>query len=414
MTTDKQTAGDASLSNKSLPDLSGKTILQVIPDLAAGGAERTTVEVAEAIVNAGGRALIASAGGRLETELKAVGGELVRRESLPSKNPIKIFQNAGWLQQIISKENVSLIHARSRAPAWSAYWASKATHIPFVTTYHGAYNAKSALKHWYNSVMARGNIVIANSAFIAEHVAITYPKAANRVVTIPRGVDLKAFTKSTISQTQRDAIIESWFSGTKPDLPIILLPGRLTGWKGQKIAIQAMTQLAQNGNKDWILILAGDDQGRTEYTSELRSMIDRESLSEHIKIVGHCSDIPAAMDISDIVLAPSQEAEAFGRVAAEAGALELPTIVSDLGGQRETVIEGVTGFRVKAGDINALSRAIQKALQMPIEQRQIMGKKAALHIQSNFTTANLQAMTLGVYADVLQSKTNTQRLGHSE
>lgn len=403
MTTDLQTDGIKSLSEANFPDLSGKTILQVIPDLAAGGAERTAVEMAEALVKVGARALVASAGGRLETDLKEVGGELIRRESLPTKNPIKIYQNSLWLQKIIHQENVSLVHARSRAPAWSAYWASSNKKIPFVTTYHGTYNGKTSLKRWYNSVMARGQTVIANSSFIAEHVALKYPEAANKIVTIPRGVDLDAFNEEAISQPRRDSIIESWFSGQKPSCPIMLLPGRLTAWKGQKITIEALIHLADNGEKDWILILAGDDQGRTEYTQMLNELISNSDLESNIKLVGHCSDMPAAISVSDIILAPSQEAEAFGRVAAEAGALEKPTIVSDLGGQRETVIDGATGLRVPVEDVAGLSAAIRKLLYMSVAERKEMGKKAATHIKKHYSTKSLQIATLGVYAQTLEA-----------
>jgi len=404
MSTQMQIEGGHSKHALALPDLSGKAILQVIPDLAAGGAERTTVEVAEAIVQAGGRALVASSGGRLESELRDVGGELFRNETLPSKNPVRIFRNNLWLQKLIKHQDVFLIHARSRAPAWSAYWASHGTKTPFVTTYHGAYNANTAIKRWYNSVMARGDIVIANSTFIAEHVALTYPDAANKIIAIPRGVDLEAFQESAISQERREAIYESWFGGIKPDKPVFLLPGRLTGWKGQKIAIEAFIQLANDNEKDWILVLAGDDQGRAEYTSELRSLINNANLTDNIKLVGHCSDIPAAMITSNFVLAPSQEPEAFGRVAAEAGALSIPTIVTDLGGQKETVINGQTGLRTKVGDVAALGRAIRQLLHMSLEERQEMGKKAASHVSSNFSKANLQQATLGVYANVFQSQ----------
>ena len=408
MSTQTQIRGGKCENTLAQHDLSGKSILQVIPDLAAGGAERTTIEVAEAIVNAGGRALVASSGGRLEAELREVGGELFRNETLPSKNPIKIFQNNFWLQKIIREEKVALIHARSRAPAWSAHWASQSTHTPFVTTYHGAYNAKTAMKRWYNSVMSRGDVVIANSSFIAEHVALTYPDAANKIITVPRGVDLDAFQEGSISQERRDAIYESWFAGKKPSKPIFLLPGRLTNWKGQKIAILAFAQIAKDAEQNWILILAGDDQGRSDYTAELRSLIDNANLAENIKLVGHCSDIPAAMMVSDFVIAPSQEPEAFGRVAAEAGALSIPTIVTDLGGQKETVLDGQTGLRVKVGDIAELSRAIRRLLQMPLEQRQEMGKNAAIHISSNFSKKSLQQATLGVYANILQTQQDAQ------
>ncbi|MFC7292237.1 glycosyltransferase family 4 protein [Hirschia litorea] len=411
MNTDLHNNGASTIPKTANVDLAGKTILQVIPDLAAGGAERTTIEVAEALVKAGARALVASSGGRLEDELRDVGGELFSRASLPSKNPVKLIQNMFWLKSLIKSEKIDLVHARSRAPAWSAYWACGQTHTPFVTTYHGAYNAKSAAKHWYNSVMARGDCVIANSSYIAEHVALTYPDAANKIITIPRGVDLEAFQPSMISQDRKDAILKAWFDGKTPKKPILLLPGRLTAWKGQRQAIEALIQLAKNDEKDWTLILAGDDQGRSDYTQSLHTLINEASLQNQIKLVGHCSDMAAAFSVSDIVLAPSQEPEAFGRVAAEAGALEKPTIVSDLGGQRETVIQGKTGLRIKPHDVGEFASALRTLLYMSKTDRDAMGHCAGAHIRANYSKHNLQNATLGVYVDVLERNKNDDLVG---
>ncbi len=414
MNSDLQKNGVSSMLDETTPSLAGKTILQVIPDLAAGGAERTTIEIAQALVKSGARALIASSGGRLEDELRAVGGELLKRESMPSKNPITLLQNAFWIKSLIANEKIDIVHARSRAPAWSAYWACCQSHTPFVTTYHGTYNAKTPLKRWYNSVMARGVSVIANSSYIAEHVALTYPNAANKIITIPRGVDLEAYEPSAISQERKDSILKAWFDGKVPATPILLLPGRLTAWKGQKLAIEALIQLARNDENKWTLILAGDDQGRSEYTQSLRDLISSANLQEQIKLVGHCTDMPAAISVSDIILAPSQEPEAFGRVAAEAGALGKPTIVSDLGGQRETVIQSRTGLRIKPHDVGVFASALRQLLYMSKADRDEMGRCAASHIKANYTTRGLQKATLGVYADVLDARTNDGLVGQNK
>lgn len=382
--------------------LTDKTILQVIPDLAAGGAERTTLEITEALVQSGAKAITISAGGRMVEELEKLGGTHIEHTSLPSKSPIEILKNRLWIEKLIAEHSVDIVHARSRAPAWSAYWAAKATGVHFVTTYHGTYNAKTPMKRWYNSVMARGEVVIANSAYISEHVALAYPEAANRIVTIPRGVDLIAFDRANISTERQQALIDQWFAGNKPEHPILLLPGRLTAWKGQLQAIEAMALIAQGNDTNWTLVLTGDAQGRVDYENQLKELIEKNNLKERILLVGHCTDMPAAMSICDAVLAPSQEAEAFGRVAAEAGALGLPTVVSDLGGQKETVIEGVTGYRVKPGNIPALSKAIRQVLSLDADKRQMMADKAQLHIRNGYSKASLQNATLGVYRSILE------------
>lgn len=383
--------------------LSGATILQVIPDLAAGGAERTTVEVAEALVRAGATALVASAGGRLEGELAEAGGQLIRNESLRSKNPLVIRRNASWLAKLIRDKRVDLVHARSRAPAWSAYWASKQTRTHFVTTYHGAYNAKAALKRWYNSVMARGEVVIANSDYIADHVATIYPGTAARIIAIPRGVDLDAMRAEAISDERIEALRQAWFPGAAPPGPLFFLPGRLTRWKGQEDAIAAMA-LRRDIGADPLgtLILAGDDQGRIDYLEALKAQITAEKLDEAVKIVGHCADMPAAYHLCDIVLAPSREPEAFGRVAAEAGAMGRPAIAAAHGGQTEIIEDKITGRLVPPKDPRALAEAMNELARMSQTERDAMAIAATKRIGARFSKTALQTATLEVYSKLLE------------
>ncbi len=378
-----------------LPDMTGKTILQVAPELSAGGVERTVLEVTEAIVEAGGRALLASRGGRLEAEFERLGGELFRMDA-KSKNPVVLKANEAKLKRIIHGEGVHLVHARSRAPAWSAYGAAKAAGVPFLTTYHGAYSGHSGLKLKYNSVMAKGELVIANSQWIAQHVHDVHHVPWERIVTIPRGVDLAAFDPVMVKPSRIDAVRARW--GLKDGKQITLfLPGRLTEWKGQLLAIEAMALLAPEEREGLVLVLAGDAQGRSTYEARIDDAIRQRGLDGKVIVVGHEEDMPAAYLASDIVLAPSTRPEAFGRVAPEASAMGRPVIVSDHGGGRETVLDGETGARVEPGDPAALAGAIRALLAVGATARAGMGKAGQTHIRQHFSKRGLQMATLGVY-----------------
>jgi glycosyltransferase involved in cell wall biosynthesis len=382
------------------PDLTGKTILQVAPELSAGGVERTVLEVTEAIIQSGGRALLASRGGRQEAAFEALGGELFRMDA-KSKNPITLKLNEGTLKRLIVREGVDLVHARSRAPAWSAYWAVKAMDVPFVTTYHGAYSGRTKLKKRYNSVMAKGDIVIANSNWIAEHVKAEHGVPFERLVTIPRGVDLEAFDPTNVPVTRVKAIRESLGLADDPR-KILLLPGRLTEWKGQLVAIEALAMLASDERDKLVLVLAGDPQGRNTYVARLEHAVVAHGLDRGVIMSEHITDMPAAYLASDIVLAPSVRPEAFGRVAAEASAMARPVIVADHGGGRETVIEGETGARVEPGNAQALAGAIRALLSVGPLARDGMGRAGQAHVRQHFSKQGLQAATLGVYKTLLE------------
>lgn len=380
--------------------MKNRVILQVAPELSAGGVERTVLEVTEAIVEAGGRALLASRGGRLEAEFERLGGELFRMDA-KSRNPLTIRINEGKLRQIIREEKVDLVHARSRAPAWSAYAAAKAEGVPFVTTYHGAYSGTSGLKRAYNSVMARGDIVIANSNWIAEYIRAVHETPADRIVTIPRGVDLAEFDPKAVAPGRIEAIRQSW--GLSGDKRLTLfLPGRLTEWKGQGLAIDAFAALAPDERAGMVLVLAGDPQGRDRYVDELQNKITGMGIERSVLIAPHISDMAAAYLAADIVLAPSIRPEAFGRVAAEAAAMERPVIVSDHGGGRETVIEYETGARVTPGDARALSGALRAMIGLGPTVRAAMGAAGRAHVLRHFSKRGLQTATLTVYKRLLE------------
>jgi glycosyltransferase involved in cell wall biosynthesis len=381
--------------------LKGAVILQVIPELAAGGAERTTIEIAAALTRSGARALVASRGGRLEQELADAGGELVRMDEVAAKNPLALIAARDRLKRLIKSEAVDIVHARSRAPAWSALWAARQTRRRFVTTYHGIYNARSRAKRFYNSVMARGDVVIANSNFTAEHIRATHAFAADRITVIPRGVDVDVFSPAVISDARRNSVLTEWGGPYPSGERLILLPARLTAWKGHRVAIAGAERLLAAGVRNWRMIFAGDPQGREDYRADLEARAAQAGLADRIRITGHCRDMPAAMSLADIVLAPSTDPEAFGRVAAEAGAMGRIVVGSDLGGQKEVVENGVTGFLCAAGNPDALAATLAQCLEMSPDERSAVARRAIDRVGRLYTTASLQAATLAAYERLL-------------
>lgn len=383
------------------------TVLQVIPDLNSGGAERTTVDIARALVDAGGKALVASQGGQMVRDLEDVGAV---HFTLPvkSKNPVTLWKNAGLLAGLIKEQNVDIIHARSRAPAWSSLFAARRTDIPFVTTYHGSYNQTNIVKSLYNSIMARGDAVIANSNYIANLIKERHPFARDRITVIHRGSDLKGLAPENVSALRRQALKDSW--GVPTGRPIVLNMARLTYWKGQKVLIEAMGALKASGNSAPIAILAGDAQGRETYVAELKKLIADWNLQDQVRLVGHCADVPAAMALADVSVVASIEPEAFGRAAVEAQAARVPVIVSDLGAVPETVLappdvteKERTGWRVPPGDSDALAAAIQTSLDQTPEDRLALTGRGLVHASENFTVETMCAKTLDVYRKVLKT-----------
>jgi len=390
------------------PLLKGRTILQLIPSLDAGGAERTTIDVASGLAEAGARALVASEGGRLVAELQAKGGEWARFPAA-TKNPLMIATNIGRLKRLCREEDVDLIHARSRAPAWSALKAARALDIPFVTTFHGIYAGRAAPKLLYNSVMARGDAVIANSRYTAELIGKLYPAARERIKVIYRGTDLATFSPSAVAPERVERLRAAW--GVAPGRRIVLVAARLTGWKGQKVFIEAARRLSGAELQDTAFVMAGDAQGRDNYVRELDQLIQRHGLADRVKRVGHCSDMPAAFLAAAAVAVPSTEPEAFGRSAVEAQALGTPVIVTDLGAVPETVLAPPdvpaaerTGWRIPPSDPQALADAIAAALAMRASQRAAMQTRARAHVEAHFSLEGMVDATLGVYERLLQTK----------
>lgn len=384
--------------------LAGRTVLQIIPDLHSGGAERATVEVAEALTQAGARCLVASRGGRMVSELQSKGGVWLPFPAA-TKNPIAMAINSIRLARLIRDEGVDIVHARSRAPAWVAHFAARQTGARFVTTYHSAYSGKSAIKQHYNSIMAAGDIVIANSRFSAERIAELYPSEADRIVIIPRGADLRLFSPALVEPRRVEALRAAW--GVAPHHRVVLLPARLTPRKGHAILIEAAKLLAHEGIHDVRFIFAGDAQSGN-FRQNVESMIEKAGVSRIVTIAGHCADMPAAYLAAAVAVAPSTEPEAFGRIAVEAQAMGAPVIVSDIGAAAEiiqsppwTPMQEQTGWRTPPGDPAALAQAIKQALELQASARDELTRRARENVRARFSTEQMCRSTLDVYRRLL-------------
>jgi glycosyltransferase involved in cell wall biosynthesis len=389
----------------SLHPLAGRTILQVIPELEAGGAERTAVDVAAGLAQVGARALVATEGGRLVGELQAKGGAWIPFPAA-TKNPLSMAMNVRRLARVCHDEDVALIHARSRAPAWVALGAARVMGLPFVTTYHGAYSGKSSVKVLYNSVMARGDVVIANSNYTADLIRSVHAQVGDRIRVIPRGTDFAHFAPAAVLPERVEALRKAW--GISPDERIVLLAARLTAWKGQKVLIEAAAKLRQHGFDDVSFVLAGDHQGRDAYVRELDKLVAERKLKDVVRRVGHCADMPAAFLAATVVAVPSTEPEAFGRSAVEAQAMGTPVVVSDLGAVPETVLSEPavppherTGWRIPPDDPAALAEALRAALSLGASARGALARRARTHVERHFSLERMVSSTLDVYSDLL-------------
>ncbi|MDA0998388.1 MAG: glycosyltransferase family 4 protein [Proteobacteria bacterium] len=374
-------------------------VLQILPALgASGGVERGTVEIAAAITAAGGQALVASEGGPLVHNLGRAGA---KHFVLPvaSKNPVVMHHNVERIAELIRSENVDLVHVRSRAPAWSAYFACKRAGRPMVTTFHGTYSIGNSLKRRYNAIMTSGERVIAISEFIGGHARRYYGVPVERIRVIHRGVDLQRFDPTHVSAERVIKLAAEW---RMPDgVPVVMLPGRLTRWKGQAVLIEAIAKL---GRQDLRCVLVGSDQGRVGYRAELEKLIERLGLAGVVRIVDHCDDMPAAYMLTDLVVSASTDPEAFGRVIAEGQAMGRPVIATDHGGAREIIEPGVTGWLTPPGDAVALAERIGTALAMPPDDRDRLAAAAIANIRARFSTARMCERTLAVYDEILAAK----------
>lgn len=389
--------------------LAGLAILQIIPELHAGGAEAATIDVAAALADVGARPLVASGGGRMVSELQAKGGIWLPFPAR-SKNPLAMLLNQRGLMRLIEQENVALVHARSRAPAWAAYAVTRRTKIPFVTTYYGAYSGNNALKLRYNSIMAKGDAVIANSLYTARCVAELHPFAAANIRVIERGIDLRVFNPQEVDPARVKNLRQIW--GIASDERIVLLAARFAARKGHKTLIEAARLLIAAGLSGTKFILAGDDQGRGAYVREIDAAIREAGLTGTVRRVGHCADMPAALLAAAVAVVPSTEPESFGRVAVEAQAMGTPVVVSDLGGLSGIVLSPPdvdfafrTGWRVPSGQERALAKSIFEALTLGAAARDALLLRARAHVLNRFSVERMKTETLAAYAALVRPQT---------
>ena len=366
-------------------------VLQIVPELNAGGVEATTLEIVQVLVQHDFKAHVLSAGGRMETKLLSLGG-ILHKSNIGSKNIFTILPRIRLIRAIIRKYDIDIVHARSRAPAWPALFAAKLEKRPFLTTYHGVYNGKSGIKRFYNSVMTKGAHIIANSEFTKNHIIKTHGTSSDKITVIPRGVDMARFDPGKISMLDIKNLKRDW--GIESGEKTLLLPGRLTRWKGQLVAIEALAALPEN----FKLVLLGDAQGRQGYVDELKDLGSRLNISSRLIIPGHMVNVPLALMAADIVISTSTDPEAFGRVSAEAQAMGKPVIATAHGGSLETVIDGETGILVPPSNVSALAQAIKQGTK----DKAFSATNARKRISSLFSTQNLQLKTLRVYKDLLK------------
>jgi len=376
-------------------DIKNYSVLQVLPHLNSGGLVSGAIEVSEALQKSGMRSFVASEGGRREREIIRTGGK-VFNFSLGSKNPLIIFLNIYKLSRIIKKYKINIIHARSRAPAWSAYFAAKKMGIPFVATFHGTYSIQNNLKKKYNSVMIKADKVIEISSFINKHILSNYKVDQEKIVTVHRGINIEKFDYLKVSNERLIAFSKKF--NIPEDSFVILLPGRITRWKGHILLIEAISKLKRS---DIICLFVGDLQGRNKYFAELNKTIDKFKLKNNFRIIANQSDMSAIYKLSDVVVSASLEPEAFGRVVAEAQAMGRPTVAVNHGGGPEIIIDGETGWLFRPGDANDLADKVNKALNLNINDREKMSVKAIERAKLNFNNEMMCAKKLNIYAELI-------------
>lgn len=374
-------------------------ILQVLPELGQGGVELGTIQVAEALTEAGIKNFVASAGGRKEYNLEKLG---VKHFKLPlkSKNPFVIFKNASKLAEFIKKEGINIVHARSRAPAWSAYFAAKKAGVHYMTTFHGTYGlGPKGIKKIYNRVMTLGEKVIVISSHIKNHVLKHYKVDESKLAFIHRCVDVEKFNNNAVTPERLKSIIEEYELPT--DKKIILLIGRLTRWKGQELLIDALAKIKDR--KDFHCIFTGDDQGRVKYTEGLLSKIKEYDMTGDFTFIKHTDDVPALMKACDIVVSASIEPEAFGRIAAEGEAMGKIVLASNIGGSLDNLKDGITGRHFISGDASDLSQKLIWALDLPEAERKKISENAQNYVKENFTKQIMCCKTIEVYKELVNN-----------
>ena len=372
-------------------------ILQVIPELGYGGAETGCFDLAHYLHEKNCQSFLVTSGGELT---KHIDKKKVKLIKLPvnSKNPLIMILNTLILIFIILIFNIKLVHARSRAPAWSCLWATKITKRKFVTTFHGTYNFNNLFKKFYNSVMVRSNLIIAGSNFIFSHVQKNYSKYLNskkKFLVIFRGINIDYFDSTTTLEDDENRLIASW--KIKRDKKIILMPGRLTTWKGQELFIESLNLVNKKlGHEAFYAIILGSEQGRKIYKKKLIRLMEQHRLNNQIRFIDEYKNMPLAYKVADLVVSASIEPEAFGRISVEAQSMEKPIIASNIGGSNETIIDNKTGFLFKSEDSNSLCEKIMEALQLDETTLKSMGNEGRKNVIKKF---NVEKMCFSTYSE---------------
>ena len=372
-------------------------VLQVIPKLGYGGAETGCFDLAHYLPENDCHSFIVTSGGEL---LKFIDKKKVKLIKLPvqSKNPILILFNTIALVFIILFHNITIVHARSRAPAWSCLLATKITRRKFVTTFHGTYNFNNPIKKFYNSIMVRSNLIIAGSNFIFSHVNNNYSKyfgLQKKFLVIFRGINVDYFDSSTTSEHEQNKLLEDW--GINRKKKIILMPGRLTSWKGQELFIEALNLINKKlGQESFYAVVLGSDQGRNIYSKKIKRLAEQYRLTRQLKFIEQCKNMPVAYKVSDLIVSASIEPEAFGRVAVEAQSMEKPIVASDIGGFNETIIDNKTGFLFESGNAESLSKKIIQTLNLDESTLKSMGIEGRKNIIKKF---NVEKMCFSTYSE---------------
>ena len=370
-------------------------VLQILPALISGGVERGTVDMAAYIAGRGWTCIVASAGGPMVYEVERLG---VRHIALPldSKNPLQIYQNGKALAQIIRDFNVDIVHARSRAPAWSAYRAAEKTGAHFVTSFHGIYSFNGRIKKWYNGIMTRGERVIAVSKFVKHHIVGHYQIEAKKIDVVPRGIDFTKFDPTKVHPDRMIKLATEW--RIPDDRPIILLPGRISRWKGQRELLAALSEMR---DKKFFCLFLGSDHGHESYRKEIEKLVVELQLEGMVKWAGECRDMPAAYCLADVVVSASTEPEAFGRVVVEAQAMGRPVVASDHGGSAETIIDAQTGWLYPPHNIPALRKTLTKVLALNNQARERYAVQSIAHVRAHYGKEQMCRGEFAVYEKVL-------------
>ena len=377
-------------------------VLQVIPKLGFGGAETGCYDLAHYLYEQGCKSYLITSGGDL---LKYVKKEKVKVIRLPvnSKNPFIILFNSIIISLIVFFFNIDIIHARSRAPAWSCFLSCLFTRKKFVTTFHGTYNFSGKIKKFYNSIMLKSSIIIAGSNFIFRHINENYEKylnPRNKLMVIFRGINLDYYNRQNISESRLTKLALEW--KLEQSKPIILLPGRLTRWKGQEIFIEALNILLEDHHQsNFQAIILGSDQGRNVYSKKLLSLVERYQLKNKIKFISFCKEMPLAYALSDLIVSSSIEPEAFGRVAVEAQAMTKVIIASDIGGSNETILKEKSGFLFKSGDPRELAKVLNRSLELDKEALYSIGNEGRKNVTRKFDVDKMCQTTFTEYKKLL-------------